>query len=116
MAKRTMTFDLIVTIVRKGEGQLVLNATRAVGAQGGTIFHARGAGIREQKTILGIPIEPEKEVVLTLLPEELTDAALEAITAATDLDKPGHGIAFVLDVKRVAGMHHLVHEVGKSED
>lgn len=101
-------FDLIVTIVPRGEGQGVLDASRAAGAEGATILPARGAGIHEHKKILGIPIEPEKEVVFTLLPRELTDKVLDAIVEAADLDQPGHGIAFVLEAKRVAGIRHLL--------
>lgn len=101
-------FDLIITVVSKGRGHLVLEASRDAGAEGGTVFHARGAGIHEQKKILGIPIEPEKEVVFTLLPSHLTDQVFDAIVAAAELDKPGHGIAFVLEAKRVAGITHLL--------
>lgn len=104
MSSRETAFDLIVTVVPKGRAQLVLETSLEAGARGGTIFSARGAGIHEQKKILGIPVEPEKEVVLTLLPQNLTDHVLDAIIRAVDLDKPGNGIAFVLDVKRVAGM------------
>lgn len=106
MASRETAFDLIVTVVPKGRAQLVLETSLEAGARGGTILNARGAGIHEHKKILGIPVEPEKEVVLTLLPDHLTDHVLDAIIHAVDLDKPGNGIAFVLDVKRVAGMRH----------
>src|SRR5690606_34238602 len=110
MPSRETAFDLIVTVVPKGRAQLVLETTLEAGARGGTIFPARGAGIHEQKKILGIPVEPEKEVVFTLLPDHLTDRVLEAIIRAADLDKPGNGIAFVLDVKRVAGMRYMMED------
>ena len=58
--------SLIVTIVRKGWGNTVLEASVKAGAQGGTVLFGRGAGINEQEKILGIPIEPEKEILLTI--------------------------------------------------
>ncbi len=101
-------FDLIVTIVKKGWAERIVKASKEAGAEGGTIVFARGTGIHEQKSILGIPIEPEKEMILTLVPVEKTDEILQAIIEAGELEKPATGIAFVLDVKRVAGIVHLL--------
>jgi nitrogen regulatory protein P-II 1 len=101
------SFDLIVTIVNNGVSEIVLKASKEAGAEGGTIVFGRGAGIHETKTMLGIPIEPEKEIVLTVVPRALTDKVLEAIVRAADLDQPGTGIAFVLELRRVTGICHL---------
>ncbi|EGJ49505.1 P-II family nitrogen regulator [Desulfocurvibacter africanus] len=99
--------DLIVTIVNKGRSERIVKASKAAGAEGGTILFARGTGVRETKTLFGIPVEPEKEMVLTIVPEAISDEVLEAIVKAGDLRKPGAGIAFVLPVKSVAGICHL---------
>lgn len=104
----TSNFDLIVTIVPKGDSERVVKASKRAGAEGGTIIPGRGTGIHEGKKLFGIAIEPEKEVILTLVPESKTDAILQAIVEAGDLDKPGTGVGFVLDTKRVVGIHHLV--------
>lgn len=102
------THDLIVTIVKKGWVEGIVEASKKAGAEGGTILQGRGMGIHEGKKLLGIPIEPEKEVLLTLVPEELTDQVLSAIIKAGNLNKPGTGVSFVLDVKKVAGIVHLL--------
>lgn len=104
----TSSFDLIVTIVPKGDSERVVKASKKAGAEGGTIIPGRGTGIHEGKKLFGIAIEPEKEVILTLVPESKTDAILQAIVEAGDLDKPGTGVGFVLDTKRMVGIHHLV--------
>ena len=103
-------FDLIVTVIRKGCSEKVIEAAKDAGAEGGTVIMGRGTGIHERKKIMGIPIEPEKEIILTLIPEEITQKVLEAIIKAGDLDKPATGIAFVLDVKQVAGIVHLLED------
>jgi nitrogen regulatory protein P-II 1 len=99
-----MNISLIVTIVRKGWGSTVMEASMASGARGGTVLGGRGAGIHEQEKIFGISIEPEKEIVLTLVPAARADAVLAAIEQAADLNAVGHGIAFVLPVDKVAGV------------
>lgn len=101
------SFDLIVTIVNRADSSRVVQASIKAGARGGTVLHGRGTGIHEQAKLFGIAIEPEKDVVLTLLPEDQVEKVLEAIRAAVALDEPGHGIAFVLPVKSVAGISHL---------
>jgi nitrogen regulatory protein PII len=99
--------SLIVSIVRKGWGDTVLEASIKAGAHGGTILFGRGTGIHEQQSILGILIEPEKEIVLTLTYAEQSEAILREIVRAAELEKPGHGLAFVLGVDKVAGVPHV---------
>jgi nitrogen regulatory protein PII len=107
MAEIKAKFDLIVTIVSKGFATDVVNASKKAGAEGGTIIHGRGTGVREDGKIFGIPIEPEKEIVLTLIEQKKTEEVLKDIEKELCLDEPGKGIVFVLDVKSVAGICHL---------
>jgi nitrogen regulatory protein P-II 1 len=101
---------LIISIVRKGWGDSVLQATMGAGAHGGTVLFGRGIGRNEQQRVFGIQIEPEKEVVLTLVPATMVERMLEEIVRAAELTAPGHGLTFVLDVEKVAGIAHLVEE------
>ncbi|MEM5788882.1 MAG: P-II family nitrogen regulator [Syntrophobacteraceae bacterium] len=101
-------YDLIVTIVNRGYADKAMKASKEAGAEGGTIFFGRGAGIHETKRLLGIPIEPEKEIVLTAVPEEITEKVLAAIIDAVNLNRPGTGVAFVIELKKVAGICHLL--------
>ncbi|MCG0275164.1 MAG: P-II family nitrogen regulator [Thermosediminibacteraceae bacterium] len=103
-------FDLIVTIVNKGFAEEVVEAAKKAGAEGGTIIDGRGTGIHENAKLFGIPIEPEKEIVLTLIDRAKTEKVLEAISNAAELDKPGKGIAFVLEVERTVGICHLINK------
>ncbi len=97
---------LIVTIVMKGWGDAVIEASMKAGATGGTILFGRGIGIHEKKKILGIPVEPEKEIVLTITPPKKTDAIMSEIVRAARLGEPRRGIAFTLPVDRLVGVAH----------
>lgn len=99
--------SLIVTIVRKGWGDTVLEASVRAGAHGGTILFGRGSGIHEKQTILGIPIEPEKEIVLTVTYSDINESILKEIVRVANLGEPGAGIAFVVPVDKVVGVAHL---------
>ncbi len=108
--KKMVDMKLIVTIVRKGWGDKVLEATMNAGAEGGTIMLGRGVGIHEKKKILGITVEPEKEIVLTGAYADKTEAILDEIIKTADLGKPGMGIAFVVPVEKVIGLVHQIEE------
>jgi nitrogen regulatory protein PII len=101
-----------VTIVKKGWAEKIVNAAKTAGARGGTVLYGRGVGIHEQKRLLGLPIEPEKEIILTLIHKDKTDDVLKAIVAAGQLQKPGTGIGFVLDVDKIVGIVALLEQSG----
>lgn len=106
-----LSYDLIITIVNKGHSELVVEASKKAGAEGGTILFGRGTGVREKAKLFGITIEPEKELILTLIKREQTEKVLESIIKDAHLDKPGKGIAFVLEVEQVAGINHQFNQM-----
>ncbi|GAE33306.1 P-II family nitrogen regulator [Halalkalibacter akibai] len=108
-------YNLIVTVVNKGYSEKVVEATKKAGAEGGTIIYGRGTGIHEQAKLFSIAIEPEKELVLTLIDREKTDAVLETILIEAELNKPGKGIAFVLEVERTIGINHILNSLVNKE-
>ena len=74
----------------------MLEATRNAGAHGGTVLFGRGIGRNELQRVFGIQIEPEKEIVLTVVPSEQKDVILGEIVRAAGLNAPGKGLAFIL--------------------
>lgn len=103
--------SLIVSIVRKGWGNTVLEASIKAGAHGGTVMFGRGAGVNERDSIFGIPIEPEKEIVLTVTYADQNEVILQEIVRAAELNEPGRGLAFVVPVEKVVGVPHITHDV-----
>ena len=107
--------SLIVTFVNKGWGDTVLDASMKAGAEGGTILMGRGVGIHEKRKILGICIEPEKDVVLSLTYPDKKEEILREIVRAAELEKPGAGIALVIPVEKVFGAVHLLNKHSNEE-
>ncbi len=97
--------DLIVAIVRKGFNPDIVKAAKEAGATGATIMQGRGSGIHEKK-ILGIAIEPEKDIILIVVNKEISDQVLKAIVEKGHLDQPNTGIAFVVELTKVVGIAH----------
>lgn len=113
MNENKKLYDLIITIVNRGLAEYAVDAAKTAGAEGGTIIHGRGTGIHETAKLFGIPIEPEKDIVFTLIERSMTETVLNAVSEALELNKPGKGIAFVLEVEKAIGINHSHSEPGK---
>ena len=98
-------YKIIHVVVDKGKGGDVIEAANKAGARGGTILNARGAGINEAQKLFSIEIEPEKESVFIITKSEMKDSIIESVRTSMEIDKPGKGIIYVLDIKEVYGLH-----------
>ena len=99
-----MKYEAIFTIVDKGLSDEVINAAKSVGATGGTVIHGRGSGSHEKAKLFNIVIEPEKDIVLILSTIDKTEKIVNSIRKNLNINDPGTGIIFVLDVNRTSGL------------
>lgn len=104
------SFELILTIVNSGFADNVMDAAKSVGANGGTVLHARGTGIHEAEQFFGISIQPEKDVVLILVESEKKKAIMQEICIKAGLATEGRGMCLALPVNDVAGIVHYEKE------
>lgn len=102
--KDDMEYEVIFTIVERGLGEEVVDAATSAGARGATIINARGSGIHENTMFFSMNIEPEKEIVMTIVEREKSDNIIKAIKEAMHIDEPGKGIMFVMDVNKTSGL------------
>lgn len=101
-------FKLLFVVVKKNLSRRVIKAVKKGGAEGGTVLHGRGTGKHNTGSFLGVKVEPEKAIILCLIPDELVDRVISKVRAAVRLDKPGTGIAFVVNSKNICGIAHLL--------
>lgn len=92
--------ELIVCIVNAGFSQNVMEAARGAGAKGGTILRARGSANPEAEEFFSINVQPDKEVLMILVPKAIKDDVLKAIYKDCGLADEAKGIAFSLPVNR----------------
>ena len=98
------THQAIICIVNIGYAEEVMKSARKFGARGGTVVNARGTASRDAEKFFGITVEPEKEIVLIVVPTECKDDILHALYKEVGLDTAGPGIAFALPVDSVVGI------------
>ncbi len=94
----TSDYRLVHVIVNKGYAEDAMAAARKAGAGGGTILHARGTAREDDAKFFGVPIVPEKDTLLILVPTEKASAVFDAIRSLPCLAEKGSGIVFTLPV------------------
>jgi len=92
-------------IVDCGRGSRVLKNARQAGISGGTIVLGRGTrGLRNPDWLEDCDVR--KEIVLMISNRDTIRAALDRLRQKMGLERPHHGIAFVLSVRDVLGSAH----------
>lgn len=99
--------ELIITITNEGYAENVMNAAKSVGAPGGTTIYGRGLETEKIIKFLGISIEPEKDIVLILAPNDKKNDIMNKIVEKCGLTTIGAGICFSLPVSYVAGLNKV---------
>ncbi len=106
MSKREITIltdvALITCVVQRGAADDIIRAAQEVGAQGATVYFAKGGGVRERLGMLGIAIEVEKEVINIIVATNQIDRIFEKMHIAGKLDTPGMGIMYVTHLEKAA--------------
>lgn len=100
---------LLVAIVGREQGEKIVALTKSAGARGGTILLGMGTAESSLLQLLGIG-DSEKDLVLTLAPEPVLLAAIDALRDDPWVRKKVRGVAFTLDVTTIL-RHALAAEV-----
>jgi len=106
---------MIIVFVEDRKTDAVMDAAREAGATGATVIHnARGEGIKESKTFFGLTLATQRDVLLLLVEQHLSRHILEHIAEVGKFDeKPGTGIAVLIDVEDAVGVMHQARELGE---
>lgn len=106
MSKRDFTVltdvSMITCIVQRGKADVVVKAAHDAGAQAATIYYGYGTGIREQLGLLGLAVDVEKEIIITLVGDNQLDRIFERMYFAAELDMPAAGIIYVTKLEKAA--------------
>ncbi|MBI4665309.1 MAG: P-II family nitrogen regulator [Nitrospinae bacterium] len=93
---------LITCIVQKGMADEVTRAAMEAGAQGSTVYYARGHGMRERLGVLGVAVDAEKEVINIVVSTEQANRVFEKMCVAGKLSTPGMGFMYMTHLDKAA--------------
>lgn len=96
---------LIFAICHHGYAGDVMKIAREVGAKGGTIIKARGSANKEVAKFFGITIQPEKEIIMIIVPENIKEEVMKAIIKQAGVCTEAHAITFSIKLDQVVGIN-----------
>ncbi len=99
MVDETYNKKALYVIVNIGFAEEVAEIMRKEGAGGATIMNARGVGAVPQ-SIFGITIDTEKEIILSVVDEDVSVRIIHAIRENAGLGSSSHSICFTMPVER----------------
>ncbi|MCM1043042.1 MAG: P-II family nitrogen regulator [Corallococcus sp.] len=108
-------FQLIIIVINGGYSDLVMRHAKEAGARGGTVLHARGTGDSEIAAMFGITIQPDKELIIIIAPENDKDAIMKAIAKGAGVNTEAQGIVFSVPVDETIGIFEPRQTVEKEE-
>jgi nitrogen regulatory protein P-II 1 len=103
-----MRFKVILAMVKEEYQDPVIQAAKKAGATGVTILNARGEGIHEQKSFLGMSVEAQREVLLFLVEDFISDGIMDEISKAGHFLEHGGGMAFSFEIDRAIGLESQI--------
>jgi len=108
-ATKKEEYDLIIAVIARGFADYVVSAARDGGATGATIIYGRGTADAD-KHVMGISLQPEREVVLILVKKSERKAIMQEIADKTSLLEEGRGLCFSLPVSEVYGLKRVTEQ------
>lgn len=108
-----MDFKLIIAMVNPEVTSAVIQAARDAGATGELTLSGRGSGIKETKSFFGLTLNDQTDLVLFLVEKCVAGDILEAVKSEAQFEKPGMGLAFILNVEEVTGLESQIEEYKK---
>ena len=102
-------YDLIIAIIGRGFADYVVSAARDAGATGATIIYGRGTADVDSQ-VMGISLQPEREVVLILTKKSERKKIMQEIADKTSLMEEGRGLCFSMPVTDVFGLKRVAEQ------
>jgi nitrogen regulatory protein PII len=99
----SVKYKALFIVVNAGFAEDVLAIARETGVVGATILNVRGEGARRE-SILGITVDTEKEMVLSIVDEATAGKAMAAIKERAGIKTPAHSFCFTRPVEEVVGI------------
>lgn len=97
-------YNLVMIIAEPGYSDDIVRTAREAGAGGGTIVHARRAGMEETMKVWGLSIQEEKELILIAVRREDKAPVMRAITEKYGVSTAARAVAVSMPVDSAIGL------------
>ncbi len=96
-------YELILAICEKGYSDIVMDAAREAGANGGTVIRAKGTGAKYVEKFFGMSIADEKEIIFIVSPTSKKNDIMKGIMRDAGIESKAHTLLISIPVSETAG-------------
>ena len=100
----SLIMKLIITVITVEKTDLVFAALEKEGICKSTIIRGRGKSDRNPRLLLDLVIEPQRDIILTIVAENKANEVFDTIMKVGQLDLPSHGVVFIIDLEKAGGL------------
>ena len=101
--KNKSKYELIITIVSEGFSDEVMKSAHSAGCSGGTVIKGRSIG-SHGTIFMDISLEPEKEMVLNIVPIDIKRKVMEKITEYCGVKTDARGVVISIPLDNGIGL------------
>ncbi|MDR2867188.1 MAG: hypothetical protein LBV55_00795 [Acholeplasmatales bacterium] len=94
-------------IVNNGFSSDIVNLIKECGSRGATIISARGGA--SELNFFNVPIEPAKEIIITLVEDDVCNLIDAKLKANFGLDSDVNGLSYSIEVDSVNFINKFAH-------
>ena len=100
------THEVILSVLDSDQTDLAFAAAKEAGCRGGTVIKGRRISGGETKKIFSLTVQPEKELLMILVPAKDCKAIMKAMVNKVQQETGERIVAFSLPVSDVMGLTH----------
>ena len=100
------THEVILSVLDSDQTDLAFAAAKEAGCRGGTVIKGRRISGGETKKIFSLTVQPEKELLMILVPAKDCKAIMKAMVNKVQRETGERIVAFSLPVSDVMGLTH----------
>ena len=112
--KETM-HELVIAVVNQKYTDAAIDAARAAGATGATLFHTKSINNARIEERMGTPLPEQTDSIFFLTTEEFKVKIMEAVRDAAGLKTEGGAILFSLPVDEIVGIGRYDGEIKEEQ-
>lgn len=113
--EKSSMHELVIAVVNEKYSDAAVDAARAAGATGATVFHTRSVDNAKIEQAMGASIPEETDSIFLLTTKEYKLKIMEAIRDSAGLKTEGSAVIFSLPVDDLVGIGRFNGEIGDAE-
>ncbi len=102
--EKTTMHELVIAVVNQKYTDMAIDAARAAGATGATVFHTKSINNARAEESMGTPLPEQTDSIFFLTTEEYKLKIMEALRDAAGLKTEGGAVIFSLPVDDLVGI------------